>query len=55
MDAMTKALNTLIMVQADAAALTVENCDVTTCTEEMHWCTGCNCHLVAAYTCSNCN
>jgi hypothetical protein len=50
-----KALDTLIKVQAEAAAITVESCDVAVCSEELHWCTGCGCHLVAAYECSNCD
>jgi hypothetical protein len=48
-------LDKKIAKQAKKAANTVENCNVDTCTETLHWCTGCDCHMVAAYTCSNCD
>jgi hypothetical protein len=51
----TAKLDKKIAKQAEKAAATVENCNVDTCTTEMHWCTGCECHLEAAYTCSNCD
>lgn len=55
MDPMLKALDTLIKIQAGAAAAEIEGCEPATCLEPLHWCTGCDCHLVAAYTCSNCD
>lgn len=51
----TKQLDKKIAKLAKKAAKTVENCDVATCSEELHWCTGCESHMVAAYTCPNCD
>lgn len=37
------------------AVRTLPDCNIDNCTEDWHWCTGCECHLDTDNTCMNCN
>jgi hypothetical protein len=48
-------VNEVIDIEKNAAAETVASCNIDTCTEAWHWCTGCECHLDEDNTCNNCD
>lgn len=45
----------IIEIERTAAVESLPGCNVDTCTNEWHWCTGCEYHLENDGMCQNCN